>query len=118
MAMTAEMKAEILAFLEQREQEKKRNRTTYQRVYEPYRARLDAFDYEYTEHYSTPYGPGQRQVARKYGYPIQTAMGTLLRAVYGVDVVAKLPAEQEEEMREVFDKILSVMETYKRRETE
>jgi len=27
MAMTAEMKAEILAFLEQREQEKKRNRT-------------------------------------------------------------------------------------------
>ena len=27
-------------------------------------------------------------------------------------------AEQEEEMREVFDKILSVMETYKRRETE
>jgi len=45
-------------------------------------------------------------------------MGTLLRAVYGVDAVAKLPAEQEEEMREVFDKILSIMETYKRRETE
>lgn len=116
--MTAEMKAEILAFLEQREQEKKRNRTTYQRVCEPYRARMDAFDYEYTEHYRTPHGPGQRQVAHKYGYPIQNAMGTLLRAVYGVDAVAKLPAEQEEEMREVFDKILSIMETYKRRETE
>lgn len=104
--------------MEQREQEKKRNRTTYQRVYEPYRARMDTFDYEYTEHYRYPHGPGQRQVEHKYGYPIQNAMGTLLRAVYGVDAVAKLPAEQEEEMREVFDKILSVMETYKRRETE
>ena len=115
MAMTAEMKAEILAFLEQREQEKKRNRTTYQRVYEPYRERMDAFDYEHIYHYSTG---GQTTVSCKYRYPIQNAMGTLLRAVYGVDAVAKLPAEQEEEMREVFDKILSVMETYKRRETE
>ena len=75
MAMTAEMKAEILAFLEQREQEKKRNRTTYQRVYEPYRERMDAFDYEHIYHYSTG---GQTTVSFKYGYPIQNAMGTVL----------------------------------------
>lgn len=96
MARTAEMKAGDFSILEQREQEKKQEPgTTYQRVYEPYRARMERSTTNTQNTIVPRMGPGQRQVEHKYGYPIQNAMGTLLRAVYGVDAVAKLPASRK-----------------------
>lgn len=118
MTMTPEMKSEFLtmlrAELERQEREKKQSRSAYQRICKDFEEDFAAFD-RVTEHRYMDVDGKTRQYRYEHTmrWKIRDAIGVLLRAAYGVDAVAKLPAEKEAEMREMVSAVLGIMEKHR-----
>ena len=102
MTLTPEVKNELLAMLRaelaQEEQRRQDNKTVYRRACKDLGDRLAEFDFN----------------GCRMDWKIRDAIGTLLRAVYQVNAVAKLPAEREPEIREFVESVLHLMKDQKR----
>ena len=119
MTITPEVKNELLAMLRaelaQEEQRKQENKTAYRRVCKEFEEEMGSFDY--TESRSGYRNDGSRwevNTSHDVSWKIRDAIGTLLRAVYQVNAVAKLPADKEAEMREFVESVLGLMKDQKR----
>lgn len=118
MTITPEVREELLEMLRQElaqeEQRKKENRTAYQRACKDFQEAFAGFDYE---EISTGFRPdGSKWDVRcghKMQYKVRDAIGVLLRAVYQVDAVAKLPAEKEPQMKQFIHSVLNLMNEQK-----
>ncbi len=103
-AITPDMKNELAAIvqqaMEQHEKKKEADKTVFRRVCGSLDKELKSFDYTVPDVYTDRSGkqvPYNRGVSCRYR--IETALSTLVRAVYQVEVVAKLPSDKENEIR-------------------
>ncbi len=103
-AITPDIKNELLSLiqqgLEQHEKKKEADKTVFRRVCGSLDKELKSFDYTVPDVYTDRSGkqvPYNREVS--CWYRIETALSTLVRAVYQVEAVAKLPADKEGEIR-------------------
>ncbi len=116
--MTPEIREELLSLLreelEQQEERKQSNKTVYRRVCAHFDKELNAFTYTKTgqgiDHNGKPY---QYVTTYTSGYKIREAVGSLLRVIFEVDAIAKLPAEKEEKIREFMGSVLALMRELK-----
>lgn len=113
-AITPEQREEMLALLQseldRRALEAKENRTVYQQVCNGLKDELTAFNYTRTRSYTTVDGTsGSWQYEENMAYKIQTAIGTLLRAVYQVDYVRELSAANRQEIKKFVSDVLGLM---------
>lgn len=118
MTITPEVKAELLAMLrqemEQKEQEKKDNRSTYRRICKDFSEAFGEFNYTAVSSWRDSRGhPCERREDVRLDWKIQNTIGTLLRAVYQVDTSAQLPAEKEPEIRAFIHAVLTLMKQAK-----
>lgn len=118
MTITPEVKAELLEMLRQElareEQRKKENRTAYQRACKDFQEAFAGFDYEEICTGSRTDGSVWGfNAGHKMQHKVRDAIGTLLRAVYQVDTVAKLPAEKEPQMKHFISSVLKLMNEQK-----
>ena len=119
--ITSEMRAAMMDMLrdelERREREKRENRTMYQRLCRDFEEDFNAFNFVEEKQFQTPDG---RQVAlcwdRNWYGQLRGAFGAILRSVYGVNHVAKLPADREQEMREMMRGIFDIMKSCRKGE--
>ena len=118
MTLTPEVKNELLAMLRaelaQEEQRKQDNTPVYSRVCAGFSEQFAQFNYTEMEPWPGPNSPKVREVEHKVDWKVRDAIGTLLRAVYQVNAVAKLPADQEPEIREFAESVLRLMKDQKR----
>lgn len=97
--------------------EERENRSAWQRVKREFAERLNGFDYiEKTEFYVVGKTRGSCEREIRYSWKVTGALSTLLRAVYRVENIAKIPAEKEPEVREFVDQVLRLMEERRREE--
>ncbi len=103
-AITPDIKNELLSLiqegLEQHEKKKEADKTVFRRVCGSLDKELKSFDYTVPDTYTDRSGkqvPYNREVS--CWYRIETALSTLVRAVYQVEAVAKLPSDKEDEIR-------------------
>lgn len=118
MTITPEVKTELLEMLRQElareEQRKKENRTAYQRACKDFQEAFAGFDYEEICTGSRTDGSvWEFHAGHKMQHKVRDAIGTLLRAVYQVDTVAKLPAEKEPQMKHFISSVLKLMNEQK-----
>ncbi len=103
-AFTPDMKNELAAIvqqaMEQHEKKKEADKTVFRRVCGSLDKELKSFDYTVPDVYTDRSG---KQVPYNRGvscwYRIETALSTLVRAVYQVEAVAKLPSDKEDDIR-------------------
>lgn len=118
MTITPEVRAELLTMLrqemEREERQKKENRTTYQRACKGFQDTFSEFDYINVRSGTRPDGSTWSfQDKRTMQWKVRDAIGTLLRAVYQVDAVAKLPAEEEPQIKQFIGSVLGLMKQQK-----
>jgi len=104
--------------IERHERKKEACKTVYRRVCSSLEQELKAFNYTVPDEYTNDNGkkiPYNREVL--CWYPIQTALSTLVRAIYQVDAVAKLPADKEAEIREFMQDTLAHMKALRESRT-
>ena len=118
MTLTPEVTNELLAMLRaelaQEEQRKQENKTVYRRACKGLETLFAEFNYTEMESWPGPNSPKVREVEHNVSWKIRDAIGTLLRAVYQVNAVAKLPADREPEIREFVESVLHLMKDQKR----
>ena len=90
MAITPELKKELLAILreemEQQEQQKRENRTTWQRICRNFENEFAAFDGTMTKPWTDENGEVHMwKLDKVMRFKVKDAIGTLLRAIYRVD---------------------------------
>ena len=96
---------------------RRENRTTYQTICKDFAPEMETYN-KYTWH-ST--GLSGKKVtlnleSNKWGTKIKSGISALLRAMYHVDYVARLPASAEPEMRAFVRGVLDLMEQYSPKE--
>ncbi len=87
--------------LEKHERKVEADKTVFRRVCGSLDKELRSFDYTVPDEYTDSHGkkvPYNRNVS--CWYKIETAFSTLVRTIYRVDAVAKLPSENEADMRQ------------------
>lgn len=114
MVVTPEMRSELLTILrtelEREEQREKENRTVYRRICRDFEQEFCRYNYVVERHLTKPDGESYTSKTEyRMHWKVRDAIGTLLRAVYKADAVAKLPAEKEAEMREFVRSVLGIM---------
>ncbi len=104
-AITPEIKDELLNLiqegLERHEQKKEADKTVFRRVCGSLVKELNSFNYIVPDEYTDRNGKKvtyNREVP--CWYKIETALSTLVRTVYRVDAVAKLPSEGETDIKQ------------------
>jgi hypothetical protein len=118
MTITPEVRTELLEMLRQElaqeERRKKENRTAYRRVCKEFEQEMAAYDYVETHSgYRNDGSRWESNTRHNMSWKIRDAVGTLLRAVYQVDAIAKLPEEHEQDMKEFMANILQLMKSFK-----
>ena len=118
MTITPEVRTELLEMLRQEiaqeERRKKENRTAYQRVCKEFEEELSGFDYvESHSGYCIDGSRWESNTRHNMSWKIRDAVGALLRAIYQVNAIAKLPAEHEQDMKEIMGNILQLMKSLK-----
>ncbi len=88
--------------LEQQLTMRRENRSTYQEICKDFAEEMEQYNGENRG------GAG----SRRWCYRVKDGIGALLRAMYHVDYVVKLPASAEPEMRAFVRGVLDLMEQY------
>ena len=118
MAMTAEVREELLSLvrqeIEQQEQKKAADKVVYRRICEGFKEELDSFTYTKTHEMINRDGSSsQYEISCLSGWKIRDAISVLMRIVFEVNQTAKLPSEKEKEIREFVGGILQLMKNLK-----
>lgn len=109
-AQLTALKDELMAELRAEMEREKQNKTTYQKALEPMKKEISSFDY--TAHYSVYNVNGKLCESSKdirCDHVIRGSIAGLLRVVYKVDAVAKLPSEREKEIQRFVGAVLLLM---------
>ncbi len=103
-AINPELRNELASIvrqaMEQREQKAEADKTVYRRICAELNEELGSFDYTKPDTYIN--SKGQTTVYNRpvpCGYRLKNALSTLLRIAYRADTVAKLPSENEEDIK-------------------
>lgn len=117
MEITQEMLAELSPIvrqeIERMKAEAAENRTAWKRLKKEFEERLAGFNYVVDKEYHLTDGSLHHLTSTKrYDHKLLYALSTLLRAVYRVEHVDKIPSEKEREMREFMDRVLTLMEEW------
>ncbi len=97
----SELKAELTALvrkeLEEQLKMRRENRSAYQNVCKDFEPEMQQYNL-----------PGDE----RWGYRVQNGISALLRTMYHVDYVVKIPASAEPQIRAFFQGVLDLMEQY------
>ncbi len=117
-AIAPDIKNELLNLiqegLEKHERKVEADKTVFRRVCGSLDKEMKAFDYTVPDEYTDRNGkkvPYNREMPCRY--KIETAFSTLVRTIYRVDAVAKLPSENEADMRQFMLDTLERMKALK-----
>jgi len=118
MTITPEMKNELANIvqqaMEQHEQHKTAAKTVYRCVCADFDEELHSFDYSNRGTFINCKGVERSWDTKVPCWQrIRGAIGTLLRSVYQVDSVTKLPPEKEADMRQFMRSVLELMKNLK-----
>ncbi len=115
-AISPDIKEELLNLiqegLEQHKKKKEADKTVFRRVCGSLVKELNSFNYTVPDEYTDRNGKKviyNREIP--CWYKIETALSTLVRIVYRVDAVAKLPSERETDIRQFMLDTLERMKT-------
>lgn len=100
--LQAALKTLVQQELEQQQKMRRENRSTYQEICKNFQAEFEQYNR------GNPDAPGSRKVE----WMVRDSIGALLRAMYHVNYVVKLPASAEPEMRAFIRGVLDLMEKY------
>ncbi len=96
-----ELAAIVCQAMDMHERKAEADKTVFRRVCGSLDKEMKSFDYTVPDEYTDRNGkkvPYNREVS--CWYRIETAFSTLVRTIYRVDAVAKLPSENEADMRQ------------------
>ena len=113
--ITQETRSELInlvrAEMEHQERERRDNRSMYHRVCMDFEADMARFDY--MEQQRLVDANGKVHIysnSRLMHWKVRDAIGTLLRAIYQTDAIAKLPVDKEPEIRDFIGSVLALMQ--------